>query len=160
MSPFESSYGSSNIRRDELRFYSKYHFDFIVNILLVSQIESYGAPVKVKRTEIVIFGLGIALFLFFLFESSFISGFLGGIIFLIGLFSEKIIDYEWQGGEFAERLNQDSELADMLRRAKAPHIEIRGNHIYLGDSKLPDQMLFSSIEKIAEHIVEASANWK
>jgi hypothetical protein len=118
MSFYSSSPGSSSTSRGhhELRFYPKYHLDFMVNILPVPQIESYGAPVTIRRTEISMFG--------------------------------------------AERLNQDDVLNDILRKIKAPPIEIRENHIYLEKDKLPSQTLFLSIERIAEHIVVASTNWR
>lgn len=173
MSPYgEPSSGSysTSTGHYELRFYPKYHFDFVVNILPVPQIESYGAPVKIRRTEIATFGLAIILFSFFLlhlhyiwkygdFGLFFLSGFIGSIILLAGLFSEKTANYEWQGERFAEILNRDDVLNDTLRKIKAPPIKIRGNHIYLGEDKLPSQTLLLSIERIAEHIVVASANW-
>jgi len=62
------------------------------------------------------------------------------------------VNYDWQGDKFAERLNQDSELVEMLIRAKAPPIEIRGDHIHLEDTKFPDQILLLSIERIIEHM--------
>ncbi len=60
--------------------------------------------------------------------------------------------YEWQGTHSAERLNHDLKLIEMLKKAKAPAIRIRGNHIQLSESTLPSQTLFQCIDRIAAHI--------
>lgn len=153
-----SKYGSAH---EKLVIYPKYHLDLVADVLPVIQTESYGAPIKVARTKLATFGIAIALFSFFLVfaDTDFcLFGLIGIIIFLVGLFSQKFVNYDWQGGKFAERLNQDNELVEMLIRAKAPPIGIRGNHIYLEDNKFPDQMLLLSIERITEHIRVSNHN--
>ena len=142
-------------------FCPEYHFDFTVKVSPVPHILSLGTPTAVVDKEKIICGIGIILFAFFcawsetllenpLFSSLSIT--LGIILLAIGLNSKKTLDYEWKGGSFAEKLNHDTELTEMLKKAKAPNIKIRANHIYIKDNKIPHQKLFFCIERIAEYV--------
>lgn len=139
----------------------EYHLDFIVKVSLVPQILSLGTPTVVVDKKIIC-GIGMILLAIFcawrvpLLENPFffcLFIILGIILFVIGLDFKKTIDYEWQGGSFAETLNHDIELTEMLKEAGAPSIEIGANHIHIKDNKIPHQRLFCCIERIAEYIL-------
>lgn len=52
----------------------------------------------------------------------------------------------------AQRLNEDAHLRKMLVKARAPAIEIGGNHIRIQDKKFPSSKLFQCIDSIAEYV--------
>ena len=60
-------------------------------------------------------------------------------------------DYHWEGDKLAQTLNQDHRLRKMLIEAKAPAIQVEGNHIRTQDGKFPSPKLFQCLDRIAGH---------
>lgn len=67
-------------------------------------------------------------------------------------FLRRIVSYQWQGGSFAEKLNQDDKLINMLRKAKAPRIQVKSNRISIESKRFPTVEVFQCIDRIAGHI--------
>ena len=67
-------------------------------------------------------------------------------------FWRRVVDYHWEGATIAESMNEDTRLRKMLVKAKAPAIEVKGNHIRIRDKRFPTVKLFQCIERIAGHI--------
>lgn len=65
-----------------------------------------------------------------------------------------IVGYEWEGSKLAPRLNDDDKLVQMLVKAKAPEIRVKGNKISFQDKKLRTVKLFWCIDRIALHLRE------
>ena len=70
-------------------------------------------------------------------------------------FPRRVVDYHWQGSKLAESLDKDAELRKRLTKAKAPPIEVEGNHILMQDKRFPSSKLFRCIDMIAGHVKEA-----
>lgn len=155
----------------ELVFHRTYHFDLTTNAEPIPLVESDGNPRKVLDRGIIGCGIGMLLYSFILLfiyphsQSSssvfplisfILAGLWSGGILLLshGLKSKKVIDYTWRGGWLAERLTQDNELTEMLKKANAPAIRMRMNYIQMEDTKIPDKKLFWCIERIAGHLCE------
>ena len=51
----------------------------------------------------------------------------------------RVVDYHWEGDKLAQTLNQDHRLRKMLIEAKAPAIQVEGNHIRTQDEKFPSR---------------------
>ena len=73
-------------------------------------------------------------------------------------FPGRVVDYHWAGASLAETLNEDTQLRQLLVKAKAPAIEVKGNNIRIQDKKLPTVKLFQCIDRIAEYI-RKEASW-
>jgi len=69
-------------------------------------------------------------------------------------FPRRIVGYDWEGSKLAPRLNDDDKLVQMLVKAKAPEIKVKGNKISFHDKKLLTVNLFRCIDRIALHLRE------
>lgn len=65
---------------------------------------------------------------------------------------KRVVDYDWAGGNLAKRLNEDTQLREMLVKAKAPAIEVRGDHIRIEDKKFLTPKLFQCLDRIAGRV--------
>jgi len=68
----------------------------------------------------------------------------------LGLLGDRI-DYIWDGRGL-HVIKEDAELNKALKKAKAPSIEVKNNHIRYIYEKMPSEKLFRCIERIAEHV--------
>ena len=64
----------------------------------------------------------------------------------------RVVDYNWQGGGLADRLNQDARLRDLLISNKAPAIEVVGKHIYTTATGFAGPGVFLCLDQIARHV--------
>jgi hypothetical protein len=71
-------------------------------------------------------------------------------------FVTPVVDFLWGpvGASGVQRLNEDSQLRQMLMKTKVPEINLKYNSILITDTRVPSEKLFRCVERIAEHMMQ------